>query len=140
MAKRNRRTSTSRTKKAPSSARKGRSWTEASFEELEEYRVEHKISKKRMAELLEVTNSTYHNWARGVAVATPKTQARIRRIIESGPPPTNGSNGDSDATASPEVMEATGRIVESYLGSKPQGMTVDKLVALVREVRRALTQ
>lgn len=137
MAKRKRRTNkTSSRKSTATSARKGRAWTEASFEDLERYRTEHKISKKRMAELLEVTNSTYHNWARGVAVATPKTQARIRRIIDGGPPMDGGTNGE--LLTAPEVMEATGRIVESYLASKPGNMTVDKLVSLVREVRKAL--
>ncbi len=132
------------TKKSPGARRprgdgkrKRREWTVTTFDELDAFRAKHGIPKKKMAELLEVTNSTYHNWARGIAVATPKTQQRIRRIIDAGPPSANGEAGH-EAMSRPEVMEATGRIVQSYLAAKPQNMTIEKLVELVREVRTAL--
>lgn len=123
-------------KKVSVAKKKRREWTVTTFEELDAFRAKHAIPKKKMAELLEVTNSTYHNWARGIAVATPKTQQRIRRIIDAGAPLADGVSPEINTR--PEVMEATGRIVESYLAAKPSGMTLEKLVELVREVRQAL--
>jgi len=85
-----------------------REWTKVTFDTLDSWRAARNIPKKKMAEMLGVTNSTYHNWARGVAVATPNTQERILRVIggESSSA-ANSGNGGHNA----EVMAATGQIV-----------------------------
>ena len=117
--------------------RKKRAWSVVTFDELEAWRAVRNIPKKKMAEMLEVTNSTYHNWARGIAVATPNTQERIRRMIESdGVPVSPGTPAKSSSSVG--VMETTGKIVASYLETKPSGMTAEKLVKLVRDVKHAL--
>ena len=139
MAKKKR---TVRKKKSKSSGagRKKRSWTVVTFDDLESWRAARNIPKKKMAEMLEVTNSTYHNWARGIAVATPNTQERIRRLIENeGAPLLPGAVAVANGgTSSSGVMETTGKIVASYLETKPSGMTPEKLVKLVRDVKQAL--
>ncbi|RMG09753.1 MAG: XRE family transcriptional regulator [Planctomycetota bacterium] len=125
-------------RKKTSSKRK-RTWTKVTFEELDSWRAARGIPKKRMAEMLGVTNSTYHNWARGIAVATPNTQERIRRVL-AGEEATAATPGQGPpARCSAEVMSATGQIVNSYLQTRPSGMTPEKLVELVRQVRSALT-
>lgn len=123
-------------KKKGTRRRRTREWSRVTFEALDGWRAARNIPKKKMAEMLGVTNSTYHNWARGVAVATPNTQDRILKVIGG-----NGSDasGTAKSSANPEVMAATGQIVKSYLETRPNGITVDKLVKLVRDVRAALT-
>ena len=135
------------TKASTNTKKRHRSWTTVTFDELDARRSERNIPKKKMADMLGVTNSTYHNWARGIAVATPNTQERIRRWIDSngasGGTPI-GSSGQPRPTTPPashsEIMETTGRVVESYLQTKPSGMSVERLVKLVRDVRQALTE
>ena len=125
----------SRTKKT---TRRKRAWVRVTFEELDAWRERRKIPKNRMAEKLGVTNSTYHNWARGIAVATPNTQERIRGIIDgvSGAP---GSAASGGWVQSPEALATTGKIVRSYLETRPAGMNQEKLKKLIRDVRSALT-
>jgi transcriptional regulator with XRE-family HTH domain len=124
------------TKRKPIARRK-REWKDVTFEVLDSWREAQRIPKKTMAEMLGVTNSTYHNWARGVAVATPNTQTRILSVIGRAAPGAP-QNGSSTHGASAEIMNATGEIVRCYLETKPPGLTVEKLVKLVREVRQAL--
>lgn len=133
-------------KKRPAPAaggdRRGRSraWTIVSFEELEAWRQRHNLPKKRVADLLGVTNSTYHNWARGMSVATPATQQRIQALIRGGPEalpqaraPHDGASRDVAA-----VLDSTAQIVNAYLMGAKDGLTTDQLCALIREVSRAL--
>lgn len=129
MAKRRKTTKKSATK------RKKRAWTRVTFDELDEWRANRGIPKKKMAEMLGVTNSTYHNWARGIAVATPSTQERIREFLDRG-----GRNGarNHHKPGESHVMAATGQIVASYLEAKQGSLSEDKLIRLVREVKRAL--
>ncbi len=124
-------------RKKAAKKRRTREWIKVTFETLDGWRAARNIPKKKMAEMLGVTNSTYHNWARGVAVATPNTQDRILRVIGGSGHASHADTGDPNA--GPEVMAATGQIVKSYLDTRPTGMTVDKLVKLVRDVRTALT-
>ena len=106
------------------------------FAELDAWRAERNIPKKRMAEMVGVTNSTYHNWARGVAVATPNTQERIRALLQGeGGPAAGATRGE---TPKSEIVLATGQIVASFLSQREEGLSVDDLASLVREVRRAL--
>jgi transcriptional regulator with XRE-family HTH domain len=139
MAKKKRARKSSTRKKATrkkAGKKRTREWTKVTFEQLDAWREERKIPKKKMAEMLGVTNSTYHNWARGIAVATPNTQERILGVLNE----THQGNGASSGGAiSPDVMTATGQIVGAYLQSSPSGMTSEALVKLVRDVRRALT-
>jgi len=119
--------------KKSSKKRRPRAWTLVTFEEIEAWRSQRGIPKKRMAELLGVTNSTYHNWARGIAVATPNTQERIRGVLA-------GGNDAAEPEGKAEVIRATGQIVSSYLRSQESGLSVDGLTSIVREVRRALEE
>lgn len=86
-----------------------------------------------MADMLGVTNSTYHNWARGIAVATPNTQERIRRILSDPQPRTPRSNRS-------DVIRATGEIVSSFLSRQSGAFSIDDLGVLVRRVSRALEE
>ncbi len=119
--------------KKSSKKRRPRAWNLVTFEEIEAWRSQRGIPKKRMAELLGVTNSTYHNWARGIAVATPNTQERIRGVLA-------GDKETTEPEGKAEVIRATGQIVSSYLRSQEQGLSVDGLTSIVREVRRALEE
>ncbi|MGE0710551.1 MAG: hypothetical protein AB7N76_17890 [Planctomycetota bacterium] len=111
-----------------------RQWTIVSFDELDGWRSERGIPKKRMAEMVGVTNSTYHNWARGSAVATQNTQERIRAILDGRA----DVNGDGTQVVRGEVAAATGTIVAAYLGNRKRELSSEELSKLVREVRRAL--
>lgn len=118
----------------PKKRRRPREWTLVTFEEIESWRSQRGIPKKRMAEMLGVTNSTYHNWARGIAVATPNTQERIRGVLS------GGADTSSEPEGKAEVIRATGQIVSSFLKNQDPGMTVEGLTSIVREVRRALEE
>lgn len=131
MAKKTSKRKKTTTRKASSGA-PAREWKVVSFEELDAWRSRQHIPKKRMAEMVGVTNSTYHNWARGSAVATLNTQERIRDLIEKGPPALRAGE------ATPEVIQATGTIVASYLATQRTALTVEELGRTVREVRAAL--
>ena len=101
---------TKRKAKAKTSRRSKREWKDVTFERLDAWRAARKIPKKTMAEMLGVTNSTYHNWARGIAVATPNTQSRILKVMseaDAGPAVAT----QEGPTGQPEVMAATGEIV-----------------------------
>lgn len=127
---------------------RSRAWTIVSFDDLEAWRQRQHLPKKRVADLLGVTNSTYHNWARGIAVATPATQQRIFDLIRGGaaravPARTNGivlpaathHNGAGEVEA---VLTSTAQIVNAYLiGTRPD-LDTEQLCTLIREVSRAL--
>lgn len=124
---------------------RARSWTVVTFEELEAWRQRHGLPKKRVADRLGVTNSTYHNWARGIAVATPATQHKIHALINggevmprAGAPAHNGGAASHDHDGS-AVLESTAQIVNAYLQSPPAAkLTPEGLCQLIREVTRAL--
>lgn len=128
---------------------RSRAWTIVNFDELEAWRQKQSLPKKRVADLLGVTNSTYHNWARGIAVATPSTQQRIQELIRNGAPPlpparTMGivlpaagpnHNGVGEVEA---VLDSTAKIVNAYLVGTQAKLTTEQLCELIREVSRAL--
>lgn len=150
MAKNGKKRSTpTTTARARSDDGRSRAWTIVTFDELEAWRQRQNLPKKRVADLLGVTNSTYHNWARGIAVATPATQQRIFDLIRGGAValpaartsgivlPTVGPtpNGAGEVEA---VLSSTAQIVNAYLlGTKPD-LSTDQLCTLIREVSRAL--
>lgn len=128
---------------------RARSWTVVTFEELEAWRQRHGLPKKRVADRLGVTNSTYHNWARGIAVATPATQHKIHALINGaevviGPRAARSDswgNGHADASDhdGSAVLSSTAQIVNAYLQSRPAAkLTPEGLCQLIREVTRAL--
>lgn len=126
---------------------KGRAWTVVTFADLEGWRQRHGLPKKRVADLLGVTNSTYHNWARGMAVATPATQHKIHDLINGGSVPTarpaagllQGGSGGNGADGQ-AVLTSTAQIVNAYVQRVgTDRMTPDDLCKLIRDVSRALT-
>ena len=127
-------------RKGASAKRRGgpsRSWSLVTFAEMDAWRDDRNIPKKKMADLVGVTNSTYHNWARGSAVATLNTQERIRNLLDSGGVGAE-SSGNGAAGGRPEVISATGQIVASFLSNKKREASLEELTRVVREVRRAL--
>lgn len=126
---------------------RSRSWTVVTFDELEAWRQRQGLPKKRVADRLGVTNSTYHNWARGIAVATPATQHKIHALINGGEVagvsraslrPSNGGaeRVDNDGTA---LLSSTAQIVNAYLQSRPATkLTPEGLCQLIRDVTKAL--
>jgi transcriptional regulator with XRE-family HTH domain len=143
---------TTRRKKATgssrkSSARKARrkpTWGIVTYQELEAWRVKQGLPKKRLAEQLGVTNSTYHNWARGIAVATTKAQQRIKELITTGKisgsaAPTAAASSSEGGGTPAEAYTATAQIVNAFVQTPGGGkLSPDGLIALVREVRQAL--
>jgi transcriptional regulator with XRE-family HTH domain len=125
---------------------RARSWTVVTFEELEAWRQRQGLPKKRVADRLGVTNSTYHNWARGIAVATPATQHKIHALINgaelpdaarAGSRPWNGA--DASVRDGSAVLSSTAQIVNAYLQSRTAAkLTPEGLCQLIRDVTRAL--
>lgn len=128
------------TKKKAKARRRKRAWTLVTYAELDAWREKRGIAKKKLAEILGVTNSTYHNWARGVAVATPNTQARIRKLLDEGPDDfVKGVPVYHTSRKNPATVEATGKIVESWLASQGRKKVgADELAKVVRGVKEAL--
>jgi len=56
-------------------------WTVISFKEIEAWRIKLGLSKAHMAEALNVTNSTFHNWRRGTTVPREEQQEDILKRI-----------------------------------------------------------
>lgn len=109
-------------------------WTLVDFAELEAWREAQGMPKTTLARELGVTNSTYHNWARGAAVATPRTQERMRQLME------GGLVERQAPVDKPALLEATGEIVAAYARHAAGGkaLDIDGLVALIKTVRSAL--
>jgi len=73
-------------------------WSVITFEQIEEWRGNLGLSKSAMAEALQVTNSTYHNWRRGTTVPHPNQQNDIlARLQALRSPETNEVDGHSTA-------------------------------------------
>src|SRR5687768_13287757 len=120
---------------------RGRAWTVVTFEDLEAWRQRQGLPKKRVADMLGVTNSTYHNWARKIAVATPTTQQRIHALINGGVATRalGGGAAAHDGADSEAVMQSTAQIVNAYLQSAKARLTPEELCSLIRSVSKALT-
>jgi hypothetical protein len=119
----------------------GRAWTIVSFADLESWRVRRGLPKRVVADMLGVTNSTYHNWARGIAVAMPSTQQRIHGLINGGAAAAYAAPGGASAAdgVNRAVLESTAAIVNAYVGAARSKLSQEALCALIRDVSRALT-
>ena len=131
-------------KKARSKAgtKSGRSrpvWVHCTYAELDEWRIERGLSKIALAKKLGVTNSTIHNWARGVAVPNITTQKKIRKIIDNSGSTALGDQVSTEGGQGETVQSLTRDIVKCYLETN-QGkkMDIDELGRLIREVRNSL--
>lgn len=95
-------------KKTAKAQNKKPKWTLVSYKQIEKARGQLGLSKSSMAEALEVTNSTYHNWRRGTTVPHHKQQEQIAarlRVLDS---PGNGADLKS-AKSVRESMAELGR-------------------------------
>ena len=72
-------------KKAQGKSTKKPKWTVVTYKKIEARRTELGYTKSAMAELLGVTNSTYHNWRRGTTVPHPNQQEQIKSVISKLP-------------------------------------------------------
>ncbi|MCO5169957.1 MAG: helix-turn-helix domain-containing protein [Planctomycetes bacterium] len=120
---------------------RARAWSIVTFAQLEEWRQRQGLPKKRVADLLGVTNSTYHNWARGLAVATPSTQHKIHELINGGRvllPRANGGPAAHNGSDEEAVLTSTAQIVNAYLQASTARLTPEQLCQLIRDVSRAL--
>ncbi|MEZ6188538.1 MAG: helix-turn-helix transcriptional regulator [Planctomycetota bacterium] len=122
-------------------ARRRPSWSVISFAEIERWRTSHDLPKRRMAELLGVTNSTYHNWARGKAVPTVNAQRKLRATLDG---PQAGASQDEQAggasAVQAETLRATAAIVNTYLETHPGKLSPEQMTHLIREVRAAVSE
>jgi transcriptional regulator with XRE-family HTH domain len=57
-------------------------WGVVNFKQIEAKRKELGLPKSAMAENLGITNSTYHNWARGTTVPHPAQQDQIKAALD----------------------------------------------------------
>jgi len=90
-------------------------WSVVTYKQIEARRTELGYSKSAMAELLSVTNSTYHNWRRGTTVPHANQQETIKTVI---------ANLPSVKVAGKPVKRAAsvnGRVKASGTGSKRSG-------------------
>lgn len=123
------------TKKRPkepstSRGRKPAVWSAVTWDEIERFRVAHNLTNTRMAALCEVTNSTLHNWRRGMCAPTRSAQERIRGLLDG----TSGQVRHQAASALNDVqLSAIRTVVCAYIESNP-GMTPDTLVDVVGAV------
>ncbi|MBI4122296.1 MAG: helix-turn-helix transcriptional regulator [Parcubacteria group bacterium] len=115
-------------------------WTIADIDDLEGWREQRRIHKKEMARMLGVTNSTYHNWLRGISVATPSTQRRIKLLMESNGSATmvpTTARSSQDAADRDAIARTVGTIMAAYVEADTN-LTVDQLVGTIRRVRQEL--
>jgi len=157
--KKKRRVSTKKKNSAVKRRRKAKSskkpvWSVLSFKELEDWRERLGLSKSVMAEAIGVTNSTYHNWKRGVTVPHASQQEdilqRIKALetasanenLEGEDTPESNSGvpiSDSDSSISehqyrpsPTVGTAACKVPESDAGDPPSaGWTNPQAVATI---------
>ncbi len=111
-------------KKASKAQNKKPKWTLTSYKQIEKAREQLGLSKSSMAEALEVTNSTYHNWRRGTTVPHPNQQEQIAarlRVLDS---PTGKGTDLKSAISGRKSMAKSGRAngaVPHSRGTSPQG-------------------
>ena len=117
-----------RASKSSAGSKRRPSWSLITFAEIEAYRTDRGLPKRRMAELLGVTNSTYHNWARGKAVPTENAQRKLVATL------TQPERGGAEAQFDREALQATASIVNTYLETHPGKLSPDQMTRLVREV------
>ncbi|MCA8920294.1 MAG: helix-turn-helix transcriptional regulator [Planctomycetes bacterium] len=137
---------------AKASKRAGRrraDWKHTTYAAIETWRKANHMAKYRMAELLGISNGTYHNWASGRAVPSLSTQRKIKAVISA--PATSAARPASAASASPraagsagaprasETLRAATELVNTYLQTHPGKLSPDRFTSLVREVLGAVS-
>lgn len=70
-----------RTRKQSGTSTKKPKWTTVTYKQIEKKRESLGFSKSAMAQILGVTNSTYHNWRRGTTVPHPNQQEQIKSVL-----------------------------------------------------------
>lgn len=137
--------------KAKGSSARRPSWSIVTYEQIEAWRTKQGLPKKRMATLLGVTNSTYHNWARGIAVATYNTQRKIRDVLDRDTVPSGIASpvrrsksgtltNPAAGTSNTRLQELTVDLVKSYVEANPGKVTPDALIELIERVRGKLSR
>lgn len=105
-----RRKATKKTKKnGRKTTTKKPKWTVVSYKKIEAKRAEFGFSKSAMAEILGVTNSTYHNWRRGTTVPHPNQQDAIKVAID-----------NLSASASTRIAAKAPRVARKASGTVPK--------------------
>ena len=125
-----------------SSRRRG-TWAYVTLAEIEEFRLKNHLTKKKLADLIGVTNSTIHNWYQDKAIPTPNRQRQMRSMVD-GPPPRSiptpwsprpiRTHTTAEHTA---TVHTAGQIVQSYLRISNK-LQPDQVKELVRGVMAGL--
>jgi DNA-binding XRE family transcriptional regulator len=102
-------------------------WGVVNFKQIEARRKELSLPKSTMASNLGITNSTYHNWARGATVPHESQQEQIKAALDSmtGAPAKEGTVIKLGKSAK-ESSERTRRVRETVAGGSipmPSGFT-----------------
>lgn len=129
-------------KASPARGRRRADWKHTSFAEIEAWRTENRLPKYRTAELLGISNGTYHNWAKGRAVPSLSTQRKLKEMIQGPAPSGGGGGGGGEPDAAParnEALRAATEILNTYLETHPGKLSPDRFTRLVREVLMAVS-
>jgi len=78
-------TTTQKKTRSKASDTKKPKWSVMTYKQIEARRVELGYSKSAIAELLSITNSTYHNWRRGTTVPHANQQETIKTVLANLP-------------------------------------------------------
>jgi len=134
---------TAASKKAtPARGRRRADWKHTTFAEIEAWRKENRLPKYRTAELLGISNGTYHNWAKGRAVPSLSTQRKLKEMIAAAAPggsPAEPGSGSEGEPARNEALRAATEILNTYLQTHPGKLSPDRFTRLVREVLMAVS-
>jgi DNA-binding XRE family transcriptional regulator len=104
-------------------------WGVVNFKQIEARRKELSLPKSTMASNLGITNSTYHNWARGATVPHESQQEQIKAALDTmtgAPAKEGGAGAKSGVRAARESSERTGKARETVAGGSipmPSGFT-----------------
>lgn len=136
--------------------RKPGQWLHLEQDQLKAYRKDAKLSRARLAELLDVSSTSIQNWETGRSVPVKRYQERLVELMTGTPPapaPARAGRGavraDGDgpvghAGAGSDHLQATrlsvaGEILKGYLATAQGGkLSTDALIELVGSLRRAL--
>lgn len=131
-------------------------WSIVTFDELEGWRAKNDVPKKRLAHLIGVTNSTWHNWARGKATATLATQRRIRAILDGKDPEVlraarepsrrvgrearagRGAAYTDGVSSRSESVTAAASIVNTFQQTHAKSLSREQVLEFLRDVLRVL--
>jgi DNA-binding transcriptional regulator YiaG len=125
--------------------RKPGQWTSVTPEKILAFRLEHDVSRARLAAALGVATTTVQNWENGHGVAMPRLQKRLAEILAAGPDglvplpaPSNPLSGLAGPAAVGPQVQATSTIVDGYLRNCGRKLTTEELLSLIKVVRGAL--